>query len=146
MISNNPAEVSDIVILPETKIPEDSILFEDKKSDLRLTNKTAEKTDEDLRKSIFNVMDPQKVIDNFERTHGPKVKKTKVSQTIKKSRLFRPAQEKDKALFEQLMNNPKYTITYYKDTWTAMGEYMVFVIYTEMLDEEAKKPTVQPAE
>jgi len=145
MVSTTPENTSDVSFVPASEKVADEILYVDKKSDMSLSKKKG-KTDEELQKSFFNLMDPKKVIDNFEATHGPKIKRTKLAKTLKKSIVLRPETPKDEKLLHQMMNGDKYAITYWKDTWTALGEYRVFVIYTEMVDDEEKKPTSQDDE
>lgn len=53
-----------------------------------------------------------------------------------KTKVLSVTEQKDAKELEILLNSPKYSIVQYKDTWTALGEYKVFIIFTEQLDEK----------
>jgi hypothetical protein len=40
-----------------------------------------------------------------------------------------PEQQKDQDMLNELMNNKKYIIAHWKDTWTNQGNFRVFIIY-----------------
>jgi hypothetical protein len=50
------------------------------------------------------------------------------------SRMFTPEYVEDSKRFDDLMNNPKYGIIYFKDNWTIEGKYTIFVVYSENLN------------
>ncbi len=50
------------------------------------------------------------------------------------SRMFTPEFVEDSKRFDDLMNNPKFGIIYFKDNWTIEGKYTIFVVYSENLN------------
>ena len=76
----------------------------------------------------------EKTLDHFEKTLGIQpISKDKPNLKFK-SRIFDPSYVKDSELLNELMNHPKFCITYWKDNWTSEGVYKVFAIYSENLD------------
>ena len=53
-----------------------------------------------------------------------------------KTKIFNPEIPKDSELLNTLLNSTNHKIQYWKDTWTALGEYRVFVVYYEIKKEE----------
>lgn len=92
------------------------------------------KEERELSEELFNTHKPKAIIDNFEQTVGLKPKTKKKKNVAYKNRQFNLEVDKDRDLLNTLMNSPKYRIVYFKDTWTALGLYRMFVIYEENLD------------
>jgi len=75
--------------------------------------------------------DPETVIDAYELAKGIK-KRPKVDDLSEynfKNIILDPEQQKDQDMLNELMNNKKYVIAHWKDTWTNQGNFRVFIIY-----------------
>lgn len=84
-----------------------------------------------VRNEVSNKFDPEVVIDAFEQAKGIK-RRPKVAEMIDysfKNIILDPEQQRDQDMLNELMNNKKYMIALWKDTWTAQGNFRVFVIY-----------------
>ena len=106
-------------------------------SDLLVSNTKRSIRDEVTNKSF----DPEAVIDAFERAKGIK-KASKASATVDyvfKNIVLDPEQQRDQDMLNELMNNKKYMITLWKDTWTPQGNFRVFIIYGQKPEEEKKQ-------
>jgi len=84
-----------------------------------------------VRSEVTNKgFDPESVIDAFERSKGIKrPSRNPMPQMKFKNIILDPEQQKDQDMLNELMNNAKYTIVLWKDTWTMQGSFRVFVIY-----------------
>lgn len=89
-----------------------------------------------LGAELFNKNWQEEKIDAFEKGLGIDTSKKQDVQYKHKVKIFQPSADKDRDLLTELMNSPKHTITYWKDNWTALGEYLVFVVYTEEITKE----------
>ena len=89
-------------------------------------------TKRNIRNEVNNKgFDPEAVIDAFEQAKGIK-KRPKATDTADyafKNIILDPEQQKDQDMLNELMNNKKYLITLWKDTWTTQGNFRVFIIY-----------------
>jgi hypothetical protein len=95
------------------------------------------KEERNLGQELFNKGWQQEKVDSFERSQGINTQASKAGVTYRsKTKMFNPEAIKDKELLDELLNSPKHKITYWKDNWTAMGEYRVFVIYTETIKKD----------
>ena len=84
-----------------------------------------------IRNEVNNRFDPEKVIDAFEHAKGIK-RKPALPEMLEyefKNIILDPEQQRDQDMLNELMNNKKYMITLWKDTWTAQGNFRVFIIY-----------------
>ena len=89
----------------------------------------------DLRSELFPQKDYRKeILDNYEEKMGIRPKETKKQNLVFKNKIFKLDYANDRDLLNTLMNSPKYTIVYTKDTFTATGEYVMFTVYSEDLD------------
>ncbi len=81
-------------------------------------------------------------IDNFEKSmgYGPKPASPE-SDVIFDNKLFEMEYDKDKKIFNELMNNPEYKIIFMKDSWTVDGKFRIFVIYSKKIKDKEKEPT-----
>lgn len=93
-----------------------------------------------IRNEVNNKsFDPEAVIDAFEMSKGIKKKKpSDMSEYVFKNIILDPEQQRDQDMLNELMNNKKYMITMWKDTWTNQGNYRVFIIYGSKKEEETK--------
>lgn len=75
--------------------------------------------------------DPETVIDAYEQAKGikRKPKATDLSNYEFKNVILDPEQQRDQDMLNELMNNKKYMIVSWKDTWTPQGTFRVFIIY-----------------
>jgi hypothetical protein len=96
-------------------------------SDLQPTQKAR-----NVRNEITNKgFDPEAVIDAYEQAKGIK-RRSKPSEAENyefKNIILDPEQQRDQDMLNELMNNKKYMITLWKDTWTPQGNFRVFIIY-----------------
>jgi disulfide oxidoreductase YuzD len=95
----------------------------------------------DLEAKLFGRKTVKETIDQFEREIGIAPMRKKVNSRIK-SCVLAPSNNEDNELLETILNNrEKYAIIGSDKTWTAHGDYRLFLIYEEMLDkkEEVKK-------
>ena len=81
--------------------------------------------------------DPEKIIDAFEQAKGIRKRpnKDEISDYVFKNIILDPEQQKDQDMLNELMNNKKYLITLWKDTWTNQGSFRVFIIYGNKKEE-----------
>ena len=80
-------------------------------------------------------------VDNFEQKLG--IVKTEEAEGAKniqsKTKMFQMEYDKDKQLFEELINSPKYKIIYWDKTWTMDGNSRIFAVYEDNLDYKPTK-------
>jgi hypothetical protein len=96
-------------------------------ADLTTANRKRNIKNEVANKSF----DPETVIDAYELAKGIK-KRPKADDLTGytfKNIILDPEQQKDQDMLNELMNNKKYVIAHWKDTWTAQGSFRVFIIY-----------------
>lgn len=97
-----------------------------------------------VRNEVSNKgFDPEAVIDAFESFKGIK-KKSKtpaLTEYVFKNIILDPEQQKDQELLNELMNNKKYLIALWKDTWTPQGNFRVFIIYGSKKEESKNEKT-----
>lgn len=94
-----------------------------------------------IRNEVTNKFDPEIVIDAFEQAKGIKRKPrvADMSDYVFKNIILDPEQQRDQDMLNELMNNKKYMITLWKDTWTQQGSFRVFVVYGQKKEESEKK-------
>mgnify|MGYP000146141844 CR=1 FL=1 len=98
--------------------------------------------DRNLGEELYKKNWQSQTIDSFEKNLGIKPKVSKVNLKYK-SRVFSPDFDKDAQLLTELMNDPKFTIMYWKDNWTVEGLYKVFAIYSENMDYKTPEQEVK---
>jgi hypothetical protein len=94
-----------------------------------------------IRNEVTNKFDPEIVIDAFEQAKGIK-RKSKVADMSEysfKNIILDPEQQRDQDMLNELMNNKKYMITLWKDTWTQQGSFRVFIVYGQKKEDQEKK-------
>jgi len=94
-----------------------------------------------IRNEIGNKFDPEKVIDAYEQAKGIKrrPKPTDTEGYEFKNIILDPEQQRDQDRLNELMNNKKYMIISWKDTWTNQGNFRVFIIYGAKKEKEDQK-------
>lgn len=92
-----------------------------------------------VARELFNKDWQETTSGTFEKQQGFAVKPAVKSKAVHKVKIFNPEVEKDKGLLTELMNSDKHKITYWKDNWTSLGEYRVFVVYTEIVTDTESK-------
>ena len=97
-------------------------------SDIPFVEKPPEKN---LAEGLFEVMDQQKVITAFEEAKGIIPKKNTQPKVLMKSIMLDMDKPADRKLFEQMLNDEKYKIVSMDKTWTAIGRYRAFIVYSE---------------
>lgn len=82
--------------------------------------------------------DPEAIIDAYEIAKGIKKrpKASDISEYTFKNIILDPEQQKDQDMLNELMNNKKYMIAMWKDTWTNQGNFRVFIIYGSKKEKE----------
>jgi hypothetical protein len=82
--------------------------------------------------------DPEAVIDAYEIAKGIKKrpKSADLSEYVFKNIILDPEQQRDQDMLNELMNNKKYMIAMWKDTWTNQGSFRVFIIYGSKKEKE----------
>jgi hypothetical protein len=95
-----------------------------------------------IRNEVSNKgFDPEAVIDAFEQAKGIKKRAVSVEalELTYKNIILDPEQQRDQDMLNELLNNKKYSILQWKDTWTAQGTFRVFVIYGQKKDKEQEE-------
>ena len=95
-----------------------------------------------IRHEITNKeFDPEAVIDAYEIAKGIKKRpRTEdMSDYVFKNTILDPEQQRDQDMLNELMNNKKYMITMWKDTWTAQGNFRVFIVYGSKKEKEPEQ-------
>jgi len=95
-----------------------------------------------VRSEITNKgFDPEVVIDAFEEAKGIKrrAKTTDMADYVFKNIVLDPEKQMDQDMLNELMNNKKYMIALWKDTWTQHGNFRVFVVYGTKKEKEEKQ-------
>jgi hypothetical protein len=103
-------------------------------ADLRTSSKAR-----NIRNEVTNKgFDPETVIDAFEHAKGIKRKTSAGDMTdyVFKNIILDPEQQRDQDMLNELMNNKKYLISLWKDTWTPQGSFRVFIIYGSKKEKE----------
>ena len=98
----------------------------------------------DLVDELFSMKNPNQIIDEYEKKMGYPQKQEKIKVKFK-NRVFTPTHADDQELLNELINDEdKYKIVMWKETWTVHGDYKIFIIYSERVDdakvEEQKLP------
>lgn len=101
--------------------------FGESSFDLNTSSKKRNIKNEVTNKSF----DPEAVIDAYEKAKG--IKKSGAASNMAdytfKNIILDPEQQRDQDMLNELLNNKKYLIALWKDTWTTQGNFRVFVIY-----------------
>jgi hypothetical protein len=106
-------------------------------SDLLVSSKSRNVRNEVTNKGF----DPEAVIDAYEQAKGIKRRKpaAEMQDYVFKNIVLDPEQQKDQDMLNELMNNKKYLIALWKDTWTTQGSFRVFIIYGSKKEKEEPK-------
>jgi hypothetical protein len=91
-----------------------------------------------VRNEVSNKgFDPEAVIDAFETFKGIKKrpKSPALTEYTFKNIILDPEQQRDQEMLNELMNNKRYLIALWKDTWTPQGNFRVFLIYGSKKEE-----------
>lgn len=94
-------------------------------------------SERDLQSEIkmFGGKTSEEVVDAFEEERGIKSKKEKRANIVNDVQIFDISIPRDKKLYQQLINNPRYEIIAQKDNFNNVsGRYTVVCYYTEDLD------------
>jgi hypothetical protein len=95
-----------------------------------------------VRSEITNKgFDPETVIDAYEQAKGIKrrPRQADMSDYEFKNIILDPEQQKDQDMLNELMNNKKYMIALWKDTWTQQGSFRVFIVYGTKKEEKKQQ-------
>lgn len=98
------------------------------KSDIPFEEKPPQK---DLSEGLFELLDPKKTIDSFEQAKGIIPKQDNTPKVVYKSIMLDLDKAPDRKLFDQMLNDKKYSIVSMDKNWTSLGRYRAFVVYTE---------------
>lgn len=89
----------------------------------------------DLESKLFGKKTVMATINQFEQEMG--LAPSKKRQTKIKSCVIAPSNNEDNQLFEEILNNrDKYSIIGSDKTWTVHGDYRLFLIYEEVIDNK----------
>lgn len=94
-----------------------------------------------VRNEITNKgFDPEVVIDAFEEAKGIKrrPKANDLADYTFKNIILDPEKQIDQDMLNELMNNKKYVINLWKDTWTQQGSFRVFIVYGTKKEEKSQ--------
>jgi len=91
----------------------------------------------DLEAELFNKRTVKDLVTSFERELGL-IPANKKGKNIKRHACtLSPSKDQDSDTLDMLLNDDaKYRVVMWKDTWTVHGEFRVFVIYEELLDDK----------
>lgn len=105
-------------------------------SELRSSDVPAER---DLEAELFNKRSVKDMVTSFEKELG--LAPGKKAKTVRRhSEILAPAREEDNARLTTILNeDSKYRIVMWKDTWTVHGDYRVFIIYEEFIEDKKAK-------
>ncbi len=118
-------------------VPAEDLDFGGSASELTLRGMKEER---DLAGELLNRNFQKDTLDAFESKLFPKPKVKKPTLKMH-NKMLRMSYADSRDLLNELMNNPKYGIVYFKDNFGVDGEYYVFVVYSENLDIKDKKPS-----
>lgn len=115
----------------------DTFVFKETLSDL--SNNAYPEPVRDLETELFGKKGLKEKLDALESTLG--YGKENTTPKIKfHNKIFCPNSEDDRKLLNELLNDPRFSVVKWEDTWTAHGDYRVFIIYSENLEvKKAKK-------
>lgn len=118
---------------------DDEIVFESSEyssvKDLKVNYKSAEQ----IHAELFNKAATKETPDPFEIFRPGKTKKEEAPKikTVRKHAFLQPSGTNgDSAIYDELMNDPKYSVELYKDNWSKEGVYQIFIVYTEKIEED----------
>ena len=94
------------------------------------------KINRDVGKELHNKDWMDQTVSAFEKSMGFAATSNDKIKKVFKTKIFNPEIPKDSELLNTLLNSTNHKIQYWKDTWTALGEYRVFVVYYEIKKEE----------
>ncbi len=113
----------------------DSSTF-DTLSDLRSGDVPVER---DLEAELFNKRSLRDMVTNMEKELGISPGK-KAKKARRHAEILAPGRESDGEKLSQILNDDlKYRIIMWKDTWTVHGDYRVFLVYEEQLEDQKVK-------
>lgn len=113
-------------------------LFKDQISEI--TDSSIPAPIRDLENELFGKKGQEKIVDAFEKELGFGGRKEVVVNEKIYNRIFCPNVDEDQKLLNTLLNDKtKFRIIMWKDTWTAHGDYRIFIVYSENLDAKASK-------
>lgn len=93
----------------------------------------------DLEAELFNRRSVKDMVTSFEKELG--LAPGKKAKAIKRhAEILAPGREEDATKLNSILNDDgKYRIVMWKDTWTVHGDYRVFLIYEESIDDKKAK-------
>lgn len=103
-----------------------------------------------IRRNVRNEVnnkdfDPQAVIDAFEIAKG--IKRRPASDGTEgyvfKNIILDPETQKDQDMLNELLNNKRYLISLWKDTWTMQGSFRIFIVYGAKPEDPDKEEPIE---
>lgn len=114
----------------------DDTLFGDSLSDIE--SSSIEPT-RDLEKELFGKRQIKDLLTNFEQELGIAPGNKKAKKIVRKAEILSPSKDEDAEKLNQILNeDAKYNIVMWKDTWTVHGDYRIFIIYEEAIDDKKR--------
>ena len=94
------------------------------------------RSEEQISRDLFKGLDPDKMIDAFEKQKGITIKDVTPRKEIYKCVFLSPCtDDDDQLLLQKFYNNPEqYRVINRSDNWTARGELKIFLEYFENLE------------
>lgn len=106
-------------------------------SDLRSSDIPPER---DLESELFNKKSIRDLVTNVERELGLNPGAKKAKNVKRHCRIIAPGRDDDAEILNRILNDDtKYRILMWKDTWTVHGDYRLFLIYEEQLEDKKSK-------
>ena len=94
----------------------------------------------DLESELFNKRSIRDLVTNIERELGLNPGGKKGKNVKRHNRIIAPGRDEDAEILTQILNDDaKYRILLWKDTWTVHGDYRIFLIYEEQLEDKKIK-------
>lgn len=93
----------------------------------------------DLESELFNRRPIKEMVASIEKELGLNPGKKQKKNIKRHAEVLAPSREEDGAKLHKILNeDEKYRVAMWKDTWTVHGDYRVFVIYEEFIDDKKK--------
>lgn len=93
----------------------------------------------DLESELFNKRSIRDLVTNVERELGLNPNNKKAKNVKRHCKILAPGRDDDAELMDKILNDDgKYRIMMWKDTWTVHGDYRIFLIYEEQLEDKKK--------
>lgn len=94
----------------------------------------------DLESELFNKKSIRDMVVSFEAELGINPGKKNKKSIKRHAEVLAPGKDDDAIKLSSILNeDEKYRVLMWKDTWTVHGDYRVFLVYEEQLEEKKDK-------